>query len=887
MAEGLLECSVCLGTLDEPCTLPCGHTFCLGCIQSVLQTTARRKCPLCNAAVPFGTPLKVNVLARELVAAMLEKQRQREAEQDCAAAAAAACSEAAAPAGSPLPSLQQAASSGARSLEQQLREAAEGSVVAAPSIAVQGPRLQLNASAADSIEACSELCRTTTGCDWFWYCDRPGGCADGSGGTLPLQGCQLLGEACTLPALGLSGTTGVQVTSGFPADTVFGDQSFKFTELQGQGIEGEDFPCDASSVPGKCVLPVAGEATLVCHFMGRMCQAVTVYLNDPFFLYEHEATVQAPTAAEMAANEASLAENGTAWWGCASAQCVASGADVAVLDNVASAEDCCHACAERLDGTPTAIQTGQPCNAWNYCDKPDGCSFAGSSVSPAPLRLSYRQCQLRYAFLSNITYGAPLIVGAKGNASEFTCGAPLSFAAPDLPGFTRMPGRGLFLYGNYNCTPSLRPGWDCAPPSNNLTELAKGCLEDPQCLAMPIKQAQPTVNGFYNASSPYKGFRKKENAKLLIVPTTNLYIPQGRAASSSSLSAAVTYCRWPNGQPQEIGVGATSRVYRAMLNGEMVAAKEIDLASGESCQLKQEAFITEALRLQQLRHPNVVGLMGIALTPRRGVLLLEYCQGRDLHAALDVLALGTQERLFGWHRRGKRVALEVAKALNFLHSKGIVHLDVKSPNVLLTENGTAKLADVGFSREKLHTFLSDLSNFGTFAWAAPELLLARQCTQKVDIYSWGVLLWEIVTGERPQRGQLRLPRVPEECPQAASDLLLQCLHQDPAQRPTALELMQRLEPLVGPPKHALPEVGGGSGVLTTAAPAGGLMVCPSMRVAVPPAGIPSPFAALAAIALPSSQQHQLPSPFTAQAAAACASRQQQQQWGQEEERQDE
>lgn len=53
--------------------------------------------------------------------------------------------------------------------------------------------------------------------------------------------------------------------------------------------------------------------------------------------------------------------------------------------------------------------------------------------------------------------------------------------------------------------------------------------------------------------------------------------------------------------------------------------------------------------------------MGIALAPSKGVLLLELCAGRDLHAALDVLARGTQDRLFGWHRRGKRIALEVAK----------------------------------------------------------------------------------------------------------------------------------------------------------------------------------------------------------------------------------
>lgn len=74
--------------------------------------------------------------------------------------------------------------------------------------------------------------------------------------------------------------------------------------------------------------------------------------------------MQEPTAAEMEANRASLEQNGTAWWGCASARCVASGADVAVLDGVASPEACCRACAARFDGTPVAQQTGQPCNAW-------------------------------------------------------------------------------------------------------------------------------------------------------------------------------------------------------------------------------------------------------------------------------------------------------------------------------------------------------------------------------------------------------------------------------------------------------------------------------------------------------------------------------------------
>lgn len=74
--------------------------------------------------------------------------------------------------------------------------------------------------------------------------------------------------------------------------------------------------------------------------------------------------MQVPTEAELAANNASLAQGGPAWWGCASAQCVASGADVAVLDDVASPDACCRACAERYEGTPAAKATGQPCNAW-------------------------------------------------------------------------------------------------------------------------------------------------------------------------------------------------------------------------------------------------------------------------------------------------------------------------------------------------------------------------------------------------------------------------------------------------------------------------------------------------------------------------------------------
>ena len=96
------------------------------------------------------------------------------------------------------------------------------------------------------------------------------------------------------------------------------------------------------------------------------------------------------------------------------------------------------------------------------------------------------------------------------------------------------------------------------------------------------------------------------------------------------------------------------------------------------------------MHLQHLRHPNVVTLYGIALTKTKGIVIMELCEGRDLHSALQVTASGSSERLFSWRRRGRRVAQEAARALSYLHSRGVVHMDVKSANILLTVGGTGE-----------------------------------------------------------------------------------------------------------------------------------------------------------------------------------------------------
>ncbi|KAL4428402.1 hypothetical protein ABPG75_002491 [Micractinium tetrahymenae] len=254
----------------------------------------------------------------------------------------------------------------------------------------------------------------------------------------------------------------------------------------------------------------------------------------------------------------------------------------------------------------------------------------------------------------------------------------------------------------------------------------------------------------------------------------------------------ISFLQWPEQPLQPLGAGASATVFRAQLRGCTVAVKVMN--TGHSAET-QQAFIAEAVRMQQLQNEHIVAFLGVSLDGPNAMLIMEYCPGRDLFSSLQLHTDdGSGQRLFGWRHRGRRVALHLARALAYLHSLGIVHMDVKSSNELLTGRGGAKLGDVGLSRSLEGTHLSAVTCVGTFAWAAPEVLLGgHDCGRPADIYSFGVVLWELVTGERPVRGQLRLPRAPEECPQEVHDLMLRCLGTDPQARPTASQLVLHLE----------------------------------------------------------------------------------------------
>ncbi|KAK9807895.1 hypothetical protein WJX72_012418 [[Myrmecia] bisecta] len=258
----------------------------------------------------------------------------------------------------------------------------------------------------------------------------------------------------------------------------------------------------------------------------------------------------------------------------------------------------------------------------------------------------------------------------------------------------------------------------------------------------------------------------------------------------------IQICKRADGRLWELGVGSFGKVYKAIKGG----VQEVAVKTLHRIDSKMEAdFIREIAMMKFVsRDRNMVQFYGACVQPNNLMLVLEYMQGGDMRRALT----NDKTDVLRWNNKGKGIALDIARGLHFLHSNNVIHRDIKSKNILLTRDGRAKIADVGMAKILTDGYFSRDNALGTFAWAAPELLLGERCTEKVDIYSLGVVLWELLTQEVPIRGQTRSPNVPAECPQQVVDVVDWCLQREPKARPTAKQVYDRL--LACPP-HGVSE----------------------------------------------------------------------------------
>ncbi|KAI9177115.1 hypothetical protein LWI28_011259 [Acer negundo] len=243
-----------------------------------------------------------------------------------------------------------------------------------------------------------------------------------------------------------------------------------------------------------------------------------------------------------------------------------------------------------------------------------------------------------------------------------------------------------------------------------------------------------------------------------------------------------------------VGIGFFGEVFRGIWNGTEVAIKvflEQDLTAEN-----MEDFCNEISILSRLRHPNVILFLGACAKPPRLSMVTEYMEMGSLYYLIHLSGL---KKKFIWRRRLKMLR-DICRGLMCIHRMKIVHRDLKSANCLVNKHWTVKICDFGLSRIMTDSPIRDSSSAGTPEWMAPELIRNEPFTEKCDIFSFGVIMWELCTLSRPWEGVLpervvyavANERSRLEIPEGPLGRLISDCWADPQERPSCEEILSRL-----------------------------------------------------------------------------------------------
>jgi serine/threonine protein kinase len=262
-----------------------------------------------------------------------------------------------------------------------------------------------------------------------------------------------------------------------------------------------------------------------------------------------------------------------------------------------------------------------------------------------------------------------------------------------------------------------------------------------------------------------------------------------------------------------IGEGAFGTVYRAedLRLGRDVALKMLNKAAANEREIRR--FLSEGRILASLNHPNVVQIFRLGECDGNPYIVMECLEGRSLREVLR------HERMPA--RRGLDTMLQVVRGLGAIHARGIVHRDLSTNNVILTTAGAAKILDMGLARDTgdLPTVSGERTIVGTISYMAPEVIDGKAATFASDLFSFGIILYEVLGGRNPFQADhfmAALYNIVNRDPEPLEnlfpgmspslyDLVRQCLQKDPAERPPDAARIEAvlLAALEGP----LPECG--------------------------------------------------------------------------------
>ncbi|XP_043078616.1 megakaryocyte-associated tyrosine-protein kinase isoform X2 [Puntigrus tetrazona] len=247
---------------------------------------------------------------------------------------------------------------------------------------------------------------------------------------------------------------------------------------------------------------------------------------------------------------------------------------------------------------------------------------------------------------------------------------------------------------------------------------------------------------------------------------------------------------------ETIGEGEFGAVFEGEYAGQRVAVKNI------KCDVTAQAFLEETSVMTNLHHKNLVRLLGVILH-------------NGLHIVTELMAKGNLVNFLRTRGRSAispvqllRFSLDVCEGMEHLESKKLLHRDLAGRNILVSEDSVAKISDFGLA--KVSSTATDNSKL-PIKWTAPEALKNKKFSTQSDVWSYGVLLWEIFSYGRQPYPKMSVSEVrervdqghrmepPDQCPPDVYGLMTSCWETDPKRRPSFHKLRERLEKELG--KH--------------------------------------------------------------------------------------
>ena len=263
-----------------------------------------------------------------------------------------------------------------------------------------------------------------------------------------------------------------------------------------------------------------------------------------------------------------------------------------------------------------------------------------------------------------------------------------------------------------------------------------------------------------------------------------------------------------------MGSGGYGEVFKAKWNGITVAVKELLDKNPSDEQIRE--FKQEVATLSHLRHPSIVLWMGCVLQPPNLAIVMEFCAGgslaRLLHNSRSSSPPQPSLRL--------KWAVSIAEGMKYLHSIDMIHRDLNSNNVLVDKRGQAKVCDFGLARVRMSTQCRTSRGRGTTYYSAPEVIRCEPHSESCDVFSFGVLLWELSVLRRPWEGysdyQVMFqvterggrPKIPEALDADLVALISACWADDPQARPDfdgILSMLKGLPPSTSMLAEPLPQ----------------------------------------------------------------------------------